>query len=227
MLGKILQRFKKQPIGAEHINDAVAHYKKGCKWTEKERYSEALEEFKYSSTIIQTEALIYFRLGFTYFKLNCFSEAKKAYQKFIELHANLDMNSGLDIDDDLDIGVIKAEAYNHLGLIYDSEGKFVKAIGSFLNSIRIIRSNADALNNLGETYFKMGIYHDAIKAHEQVLAFDSDNARAHYRLGLVYLDLRERQQVMKESEILEDLDKGLADDLMNRLQYTSSYSVRS
>lgn len=225
MFGKITQRFKKQSTGADcRPDDALFYYKKGLKWLEIGRYNEALQEFKQSAAINSRQPLTFFRLGFVYFNLNRFSEAKKAYQKFLELDADLDIDSDIDFNSDLDFEMLKSDIYNNLGFIYETEENFIKAIGCYRSAIRIKRKNPDALNNLGEIYFKMGVYPEAIKAHEQVLSFKPDDAKAHYCLGLVYLDLKDKQLVKKQAEILENLDRTMADDLTDKL---NSVSLRS
>jgi tetratricopeptide (TPR) repeat protein len=217
MLGNLLNQVKEKLNGSNDSGDAISFYKKGLKWTEMGRFKEALQEFKQSAAINPKQALTFFRLGSAYFNLSRFSEAKKAYQKFLDLDADLDLDSHLHFDSELDLENLKADVYNNLGVIYETEGDFIKAIGAYRSAIRIRRNDPDALNNLGEIYFKMGVYPEAIKAHEQVLSFKPEDTRAHFCLGLVYLDLKDRQLVTRQCRILEDLDKIMASDLTDKL----------
>jgi len=217
MLGNFLNQVKEKLNVSTSGGDAISFYKKGLKWSEMGRFKEALQDFKQSAAINPKQALTFFQLGFVYFNLSRFTESKKAYQKFLDLDADLDLDSHLSVDSNLDLEHLKADVYNNLGVIYETEEDFIKAIGAYRSAIRIRRSDSDALNNLGETYFKMGVYPEAIKAHEQVLSFKPEDVRAYYCLGLIYLDLNERELVTRQCEILEDLDKMMAADLTDKL----------
>ena len=75
---------------------------------------------------------------------------------------------------------------------------------------------------MGFVYFNVGSYAEAIKAFKQALDLDSDNARAHYCLGLVYLDLQEIEMALAEHEQLSSLnEKHLAFHLLDQIQLQS------
>ena len=79
--------------------------------------------------------------------------------------------------------------------------------------------NPDLRNDVGLVYFNIGSYNEAIKAFKQALDIDSQNARAHYCLGLVYLDLGDTQMALAEHDQLTEKD--LAFELLERIQLQS------
>ena len=77
-------------------------------------------------------------------------------------------------------------------------------------------------NDLGLAYFNIGSYAEAIKAFQQALSIEPDNARAHYCLGLVYLDLGDIQMAVGEQEQINGgNEKHLAFQLLDKIQHQS------
>jgi tetratricopeptide (TPR) repeat protein len=202
MFDKFISRFKTQQIALDNEGDALFNYKNGLRLVRKELYQEALQEFKQSAARNPTHSETFLQLGSVYFSLDRFSEAEKAYKKVLEFDPQ------------------NADAYNNLGRIYDRKNLFVQAISAFMRALRIKRDHIEARNNLGATYFKMGSYNEAVKAYEQILKINPDDITALYGLGLVYLDLRDKQSVKEKSQILEGLNKEMAADLIEKLNYT-------
>ena len=54
-------------------------------------------------------------------------------------------------------------------------------------------------------YFNIGGYTEAAKAFNQALQIQESNVRAHFGLGLVYVDLRRRELAMTEHTTLQDM----------------------
>jgi tetratricopeptide (TPR) repeat protein len=74
-------------------------------------------------------------------------------------------------------------------------------------------------NDLGLAYFNIGSYAEAIKAFRQALVIDPDNARAHYCLGLVYIDLNDTEMALAEhSQLRVRNEKELAFQLLDKIQ---------
>jgi tetratricopeptide (TPR) repeat protein len=101
-------------------------------------------------------------------------------------------------------------------------GQFVDALKVYAKAIILTPHDPELRNDLGLVYFNIGSYNEAIKAFKQALEIDSDNAWAHYCLGLVYLDLRDIQLAWAEHEELIGRDeKDLAFQLLDRIQLQS------
>ena len=79
--------------------------------------------------------------------------------------------------------------------------------------------DAELRNDMGFVYFNVGSYAEAIKAFKQAIDIDAHNARAHYCLGLVYLDLGDIQMAFEEHEQLTGQnEKDLAFQLLDKIQ---------
>jgi Flp pilus assembly protein TadD len=89
----------------------------------------------------------------------------------------------------------------------------------YTKAIVLAPGDPELRNDLGRAYFNIGSYAEAIKAFRQALVIDPDNARAHYCLGLVYLDLNDTEMAMAEHHQLKAWnEKGLAFQLMDQIQ---------
>ena len=56
---------------------------------------------------------------------------------------------------------------------------------------------------------------EAVAAFKKAIEFKPDSAEAHFNLGLGYLYLKDKEQALKEYEILKPLDSALAEKLFN------------
>ena len=73
--------------------------------------------------------------------------------------------------------------------------------------------------DLGLVYYNIGSYNEAIKAFRQALDIDFHSTRAHYCLGLVYLDLGDLNLAAAEHEHLTNQnEKELAFQLLDKIQ---------
>jgi tetratricopeptide (TPR) repeat protein len=66
---------------------------------------------------------------------------------------------------------------------------------------------------LGFSYAKLGSYDEAIEAYKQATCLKPDDAKYHYNLGELYLDVGKRDSAIQEYEILKNLDRHFADKL--------------
>jgi Tfp pilus assembly protein PilF len=60
--------------------------------------------------------------------------------------------------------------------------------------------------NMAYLYYTMGSYSEGIKAATKALSGDPRNPRAHYILGLIYIDLQDICKAVFEREILEEIE---------------------
>jgi tetratricopeptide (TPR) repeat protein len=110
-----------------------------------------------------------------------------------------------------------AEAYYNQGLAYATSGDYQKAIVAYKEAIRLKPNDADAHCNLGNAYARSGDYQKAIESLEEAIRLKPDDAEAHYLLGLAYLGMGNRKSALTEHNILKDLDKELANDLLSTI----------
>ena len=111
-------------------------------------------------------------------KKNNLVEAKKLYNKILNLHPKF------------------IEAYNNLGLIYRSEGENAKAIQCYEKIIKINPNLIDAYNNLGIIFQKLGKIKKAKDCYEKIIKVDSNFIMAQYNLGLVLRQLGQNEKAL-------------------------------
>ncbi|MCE5305863.1 tetratricopeptide repeat protein, partial [bacterium] len=103
----------------------------------------------------------------------------------------------------------------NLGLAYGRLHRFEDGIDEFQKVASINPKFADAYFGLGLFYIALKRPNKAIDAYKEVLRLKPDNAEAHYELGKAYLLSWDKISAMKEYNILKDLDKELANQLLD------------
>ncbi|HDH06437.1 MAG TPA: tetratricopeptide repeat protein, partial [Nitrospirae bacterium] len=75
------------------------------------------------------------------------------------------------------------------------------------------QDDASDLFDLGVAYSGKGMYIEAVAAYKDALEIKPDYTEAHYKLGLSYLMLKDKDSLMEEYKILRNLDSQKADNL--------------
>jgi tetratricopeptide (TPR) repeat protein len=84
---------------------------------------------------------------------------------------------------------------------------------NFEESVQKNPSYAGAYFQIGYCNAELGRYIDAFEAYKKAIQIKPDFVLAHFFLGLMYLDVRDRNRALEEYKILKDLDPNYADDL--------------
>lgn len=108
-----------------------------------------------------------------------------------------------------------AEAHYYLGDSYYNLRRYTEAIDAYRQAIRIKPDIGEAHYNLGNSCYKLGRYTEAIDAYKQTIRTMPDFAEAHLFLGLSYIRTRDKDLAFEEYRILKDLNKDLANKLLN------------
>ena len=131
----------------------------------------------------------------------------------------------------------KREAeYLHQGAVHLAAGKYQKAAHAFEQAVRFNPKSAEALQGLGMSYLKLGandvmvnvnMLEQAAATFTRALAINPNLAEARYNLGIAHLALHNRNDAVKEYDILKGLDKALAQSLAARInEYKPSQSFK-
>ena len=80
-----------------------------------------------------------------------------------------------------------------------------KQLDPQINEVQVLSGNA---------YMETGLYQQAIQCYKDVTTVDQGHARAYYDLGRAYLSIGDRGLAMDQQRILQTLDAGLADQLL-------------
>ncbi len=145
----------------------------------KDRYNEALENYKRAYQYNSGNGGTAFRYGSLLFKLERYREAieflKKAKEVFVD-----------------DIEVIKklAECYSELG-------EYVNAIEEYKSIIRIIPEHVSSRIQIGNAYMKLGQYNTAEKYFNEALKIEPDNLTVYYQLINLELTRKNLPEVKK------------------------------
>ena len=84
---------------------------------------------------------------------------------------------------------LNARGYNGLGLAYQREGSYDKAIEAYLSGLRFYPAYALAHNSLGSVYFQQGKLREAIEQFDAAIILDPGNYKFLNNRGLSYAAL--------------------------------------
>ncbi len=104
---------------------------------------------------------------------NNLDEAKKLYQKVIEINPNYE------------------NAHNNLGIIYSISGDLQKAKNCYEKTLIINPKNFNALNNIGNIFKEFGDIKNAINKYEKAIELNPNHLNTYNNLGLIFYDLGE------------------------------------
>jgi tetratricopeptide (TPR) repeat protein len=100
--------------------------------------------------------------------------------------------------------------YNR-GIELISQGRLQEAIEAYKQAIRISPRFAEAHNNLGNVYGKLGDHRSAVQAYTQAISNDPNFAEAHYYLGIEYGNLDRWPEAVESLKQAVRLKPGLID----------------
>ena len=113
-------------------------------------------------------------------------------------------------------------AHNNLGSYYLKTGDITKASYYIKESIRCNQNNPDAYMNLGVINNNLGNHSQAIYCFKKALEIQDDLVMAHLNLGLALILVGDREAATEEYRIMQRLNPGQADVLLNVLTQTSA-----
>ena len=106
------------------------------------------------------------------------------------------------------------DAQYRLGKACYELSRYKEAIEALKQVVRIRPGFAEAQYGLGVSYANIRLYGEATKALMQAIQLKPHYAEAHHILGFVYLNIGNKKAAIKQYEILKDLDKALANELL-------------
>jgi tetratricopeptide (TPR) repeat protein len=141
-------------------------------------------------------------------------KAKQAYDKGKGLYEAKDYPKALEAFRE----VIKTEpkyasAHNYLGLTYKKLGLYDEAAQAYVKAIQLQPQNYVFLFNLGMLMYAANSYDNAATAFQKAIQIKPEDADCHYMLGKTYSQQGNRQESMRQYNILQKLDPKLAKDL--------------
>jgi tetratricopeptide (TPR) repeat protein len=119
-----------------------------------------------------TSAEALYGIGSVYLDQQKTAEARDCFERALKLRASY--------PDTL------ANCWNNLGLLAGRAGDRPKAIGYFLEALKLSPDHLIALDNLGSAYRQEKRWDDALRTYQRALALNPDDPEANYGLGMVY-----------------------------------------
>jgi tetratricopeptide (TPR) repeat protein len=110
------------------------------------------------------------------------------------------------------------EILNNLGGALVSLGRLDEAVVRFRKVLEIRPGHVDGLNNLGSALTLQGKVREAMDYYRKAVRIQPDYAPAHASLAMAYLTLGDGQSVLREYDVVKQLDQRLARMLEKELR---------
>jgi tetratricopeptide (TPR) repeat protein len=134
---------------------------------------------------IQMVFLTDFTLGQIFHFDKAYTQAVKLFEAAIESADDLDEKNQIPPQN-------KAIVFLYTGYIHlQVENNLEKALGDYEQATRLAPNSADAFNNRGLVYYRLGKFEKAISDFDRAIALDPKHAIAHHNRGLSYFSLGE------------------------------------
>jgi Flp pilus assembly protein TadD len=173
---------------------AEAHKCLGKTYTRLGYFKLSIKELKTAEKLTNNKAdlgVIYLCIGFDYNKLGDLNNALLYYDRQLEIYRNLNDEEG------------ESKALNNIGVIYQNQGNYDKALEYYNKSLRLTSdpsSIANTYNNIATVYFAKGDNNKAVEYLKKAIEFDQKAGNYHgtavdmLNLGDTYRDLKNFQE---------------------------------
>ncbi|NWG02817.1 MAG: serine protease [Syntrophaceae bacterium] len=104
------------------------------------------------------------------------------------------------------------------GLPFLWKEDYQKALLYFEKAAKKNPRYAEAYFQIGYCHAQLKQYVEAYEAYKQSVRIKPDFVLSHFFLGLLYLEVRDKNHAMEEYKILRDLDRDYASDLLRMIQ---------
>ena len=137
-----------------------------------------------------------FSQGLTYYDQGRWQEAIKAFERAALAEPDYQL------------------AYFALGITYSRLEFWEKALASFAKAVTLNPHHAESYLGLGMAYTVFGRDRDALEVCRKAVQIKPEYAQAHYALALIYLKLGNKASALEEWEVLQKLNRPLADEVI-------------
>lgn len=171
---------------------AAAHFRIGRTYHELRQDQDAVPALQEAVRIKPDSARANLQLGFSYLNLHQYPNALAAFQQAVRLKP----------DD--------AEGHFWVGVVYNDLKQPDKAVLAFQEALRLRpddRSYRNTLYHLGETYYKLKQYPNALATFKQYLSLKPNHSGALYNLGMTYVGMGKKDNALKVYRTLLTIDE--------------------
>lgn len=106
-----------------------------------------------------------------------------------------------------------SETFFYLGLAYGKIGQSDKEIIAYEEAIKLNPKKPELYFNVGNVYNSTGNKHKAIEALSEAIKLRPEYLKAHYTICKIYAEIGDNENMMKELNIVKQIDNSVAEDL--------------
>lgn len=117
----------------------------------------------------------------------------------------------------LTLNAEEPRAYFGLASVYSATKIYDKAAEAYREAIRLNPKYAEAHFGLAYVYATQGEYEKAVVEYKACIELKPKMTEAQFNLGVVYITMGDREGAMQQIESLKNVDKKLADTLLEAL----------
>jgi protein O-GlcNAc transferase len=193
---------------AQTPTDAERLFSKGEEFLQSDNYIDAIKEFEKAISLKPDFAEAYFKLGVAHSKIPITDKDRPAHVEAAIRALQMAVR----------LKPAFVEAHNELGLRTMSQGKYDDAAASFKEAIRLKPDFVDAHTNLAIVHLYKHNYREGIERLKEAIRIKPDLPLPHKLLALGYLALENRDEAMKEYNVLKPLDQEMANFVLAAIQ---------
>jgi tetratricopeptide (TPR) repeat protein len=187
--------------------DTEAIFNRGSANLKAKKYEACVSDFKAYIAYVPKAPGAHFNLGLCYLELQKHSDAVTAFREATRL---------------------KPDYYNAFVLLaneLDTSGFYADAVVEYNKAIKLQPNNYLAHLELGVAHNNAKKYTLSLASYKTAVRLDPDNASAIYGIGLVSYDLGNKSEVIKQIDILRNIDADKANQLQAKYDSMSSGAV--
>lgn len=179
-LKKVLQTAHEDTVKIKVLGNIANTFLNQLEWDSALYYCEkAIEIGEYANYPQEIFRILYWQ-GIAYYRKGVIEKALQSYLKALELAKKVNSRMQVDI-------------LNDIGVLYKSQGDYLKAIEYFQRNLEFVEANKDSvligrtLNNMANVYFSYGVYTKAIEYYERATNIFMRLGKLNY-VGYLYMN---------------------------------------
>lgn len=179
-LKKVLQTAHEDTVKIKILGNIANTFLNQLEWDSALYYCEkAIEIGEYANYPQEIFRILYWQ-GIAYYRKGVIEKALQSYLKALELAKKVNSRMQVDI-------------LNDIGVLYKSQGDYLKAIEYFQRNLEFVEANKDSvligrtLNNMANVYFSYGVYTKAIEYYERATNIFMRLGKLNY-VGYLYMN---------------------------------------
>lgn len=220
--------------------NAVAFYKKGLAFKEKEMLPEALQSFKKAVQLSRKYDSAYVQLGDIYSKMINTDTALLNYNKALAINPKQVLaymglgNLYRDAKHDFDLAISnylnaskidssRKEIFYGIAWCYNAKKEYEKTIPFAIKALDLDNNYKAGYNELGHAYHALKKYHECIEQLKKNIAISPVDLPLYYS-GLCYIELKDQSGAMSMYEELKKMGAKMAEGLKKKIDAVKNWS---